>query len=174
MVTLPKFPYELFPLFVDFPKIVRINFFNLVGFLFFFFCEYLRLPHDFLSSTGDSQTVFISIGTPLASFARTQNVVPSISLSSFQDRGNPPDAMLHDAGALKNDIEDIIRRSSDREHVVASTRSSKDRGGIRFLSANYYATQKQQRWVPKIKKLLAKALRFGNLHCWYAILQHLL
>lgn len=145
MVTLPKFPYELFPLFVDFPKIVRINFFNLVGFLFFFFCEYLRLPHDFLSSTGDSQTVFISIGTPLASFARTQNVVPSISLSSFQDRGNPPDAMLHDAGALKNDIEDIIRRSSDREHVVASTRSSKDRGGIRFLSANYYATQKQQR-----------------------------
>ena len=110
---------------------IRINFFIFV--LFFFFCEYLRLPHDFLLITVDSETVFINIGTPLASFARTQYVVPSISLSSFQDRGNPPDAILHDAGALKSDIEDILRKSSDRECVSESTRSSRERGGILLL-----------------------------------------
>ena len=73
------------------------------------------------------------MGTPLASFARTQYVVPSISLSSFQERGNPPEAILHDAGALKSDIEDILPNSSDREYTFESTKSSNERGGIRFL-----------------------------------------
>lgn len=129
--------YELFALF-DFPKIIRISFFI---FIVFFFCRYFRLPQDFLLSTVDSETVFISIGTPLASFARTQYVVPSISLSSFHDRGNPPEAILHDAGALKSDIEDILRKSSDREYVPESTRSSRDRGGIRFLTTLYTSTK---------------------------------
>ena len=125
--------YELFPL--DFPNIILTSFFIVFG--FFFFCKYLRLPQDFLSSTVDSQTVFINIGTPLASFARTQYVVPSISLSSFRDLGNPPEAMLQEAGALNSDIEDIIRKSSDREYVLESTRSRSERGGIRFLCVSY-------------------------------------
>jgi hypothetical protein len=122
---------ELFVALFVFPKIIRISFLIFIG--FFFFCKYLRLPQDLPVITVDSETVFINIGTPLASFARTQYVVPSISSSSFQDRGNPPDAMLHDAGALKSDIEDILPSSSYREYVLESTRSSNDRGGIRFL-----------------------------------------
>ena len=115
---------------LEFPKIIRISFLIFSG---FFFCIYFRLPHVILVITADSETVFISIGTPLASFDLTQYEIPSMSLSSFQERGNPPEAIFHDAGALKRDIDEIFCSNSFRECMSESTKSSKDRGGIRFL-----------------------------------------
>lgn len=115
---------------MEFPKIIRISFLIFSG---FFFCIYFRLPHVILVITADSETVFISIGTPLASFDLTQYEIPSMSLSSFQERGNPPEAIFHDAGALKRDIDEIFCSNSFRECMSESTKSSKDRGGIRFL-----------------------------------------
>jgi hypothetical protein len=77
----------------------------------------------------------MSMGTADANFART-----CVELHSSKRRRFPavkgirePDAMLHDAVALKRDIEEARCNSSEREYDSDPTKSNNDRGGKCFL-----------------------------------------
>jgi hypothetical protein len=80
---------------------------------------------------------FMSRGTPLASLARTNT--QSLDMGSVVDvtvhapEEKHPVMSVQDAGALKRDMEEARCNTSGRLYSLGSTKSSKERGGTRFM-----------------------------------------
>ena len=88
----------------------------------------------------DAMVVSMSIGTPLANFARTKTQ-SSESGSVVEVMVHPLDEMqpvmsVQDAGALKREMDDARRKTSGREYSSGSTKSKRDRGATWFLWMN--------------------------------------